>query len=325
MKRTTLNRMMAFASVLVLSGALANTVSVVYAQDNVATVGDQTITKEDLYNQMKKDAGLVTLRSMILQKVLEMNAPNAADIKKKAEEEVAKQIEKVGGEEKFQELLTYQKLGSVEDFKNQIYIRNLFNEVVSKQIDQSDATIEDYYNNTYQPKMEAQHILVDTEEEAKDIISKLDAGENFDELAKTYSKDGSAQQGGLLSPFTSGQMVKEFEDGVKGQANGEYTKTPVKSKFGYHIIKTINNGEKKPLADIKDDVKKEYLDSKIKDQKFSYKIIGKLIEAAKVQIDDADLKDAVKELVDLANQPDDVSSQDAPSTTPDASSESSSN
>ena len=172
--------------------------------------------------------------------------------------------------------------------------------------------------------MEAQHILVDTEEEAKDIISKLDAGENFDELAKTYSKDGSAQQGGLLSPFTSGQMVKEFEDGVKGQANGEYTKTPVKSKFGYHIIKTINNGEKKPLADIKDDVKKEYLDSKIKDQKFSYKIIEKLIEAAKVQIDDADLKDAVKELVDLANQPDDVSSSSSEASS-ESSSESSSN
>ena len=78
------------------------------------------------------------------------------------------------------------------------------------------------------------------------------------------------------------------------------------------------------MADIKDDVKKEYLDSKIKDQKFSYKIIGKLIEAAKVQIDDADLKDAVKELVDLANQPDDVSSSSSEASS-ESSSESSSN
>ncbi len=111
-------------------------------------------------------------------------------------------------------------------------------------------------------------------------------------------------------------MVKEFEDGVKGQANGEYTKTPVKKCSGYqcHHQDHVTMG-RKTICHIKDDVKKEYLDSKLKRPKFFTRLLG-IIEAAKVQIDDADfLKDAVKELVDLANQPDDVSSQDAPSTT----------
>ncbi len=61
-------------------------------------------------------------------------------------------------------------------------------------------------------------------------------------------------------------MVKEFQRWGYGQANGEYTKTPVKSKLATTLIKTINNGEKKHLLTSKT-MKEEYLDSKLKDQK----------------------------------------------------------
>ena len=309
MKKIKLAGVVAMASMMVLAGcAQNNNASSTDSSAAVAVIGKDTITQDQLYAQLKKDAGLVTLRSMILQKVLEQNVSDAAALKTKADEEVAKQQEQVGGEEALKQMLAYQKLGTIDEFKQQVYIRELFTEVVGKEIDKSDAAIEAYYNNTYQPKMEAQHILVDTEEAAKAAIERLNNGETFEDLAKELSKDGSASKGGLLSPFTTGKMVSEFEEAVKAQKNGEVTQTPVKSKFGYHVIKTINNGEKKPLAEIKDEVTADYVDSKMKDQNFTYRILGKLMKAANVDIKDADLKDAVKEIIELADKPESSSS-----------------
>ena len=314
MKKIKLASVVAMASMMVLAGCTQNNnANKADSSAAVAVIGKDTITQDQLYAQLKKDAGLVTLRSMILQKVLEQNVSDANALKTKADEEVAQQQEKVGGEEAFKQLLAYQKLGSIEDFKKQVYVRNLFSEVVGKEIDKSDAAIEAYYNNTYQPKMEAQHILVETEDAAKAAIERLNKGETFEDLAKELSKDGSASKGGVLAPFSAGQMVPEFEAAVKAQKNGEVTQTPVKSKFGYHVIKTVNNGEKKPLAEIKEQVTTDYVDSKMKDQNFTYRILGKLMKSANVEIKDADLKDAVKELIDLADKPEASSSAPAAS------------
>lgn len=83
----------------------------------------------------------------------------------------------------------------------------------------------------------ARHILVATEEEAKAVKKKLDDGKAFDQLAKEYSKDpGTAKQGGELGYFTRNKMVKEFSDAAAKMKKGE-TSGPVKSKFGWHLIK----------------------------------------------------------------------------------------
>ena len=86
------------------------------------------------------------------------------------------------------------------------------------------------------------HILVETEEEALGIIARLDAGEDFAALAKEHSLDtGSAANGGDLGYFatngaTTSKMVDEFTAGAVALEIGEYSKTPVESQFGYHII-----------------------------------------------------------------------------------------
>jgi len=82
----------------------------------------------------------------------------------------------------------------------------------------------------------SRHILVATEQEAKDIIAKLKSGSKFEELAKV-SKDGSANNGGDLGWMTPGKLVKPFADAMIALKNGEITQTPVKTEFGFHVIK----------------------------------------------------------------------------------------
>ena len=82
----------------------------------------------------------------------------------------------------------------------------------------------------------AAHILVKTEKEANDIKAKLDRGVDFAELAKKYSTDGSAQNGGDLGWFKADMMVKPFADAVEKMKVGTVA-GPVKTQFGWHLIK----------------------------------------------------------------------------------------
>lgn len=80
------------------------------------------------------------------------------------------------------------------------------------------------------------HILVANEDEAKAIIAKLDKGEKFSELAKQSKDPGSKDNGGELGWSSPSTYVKPFSDALTKLKKGEYTKTPVKSDFGYHVI-----------------------------------------------------------------------------------------
>ena len=89
-------------------------------------------------------------------------------------------------------------------------------------------------------EVHAFHILVPTKEDAEAIIKELDKGGDFAKLAKEKSQDpGSAEEGGDLGFFTAGQMVKPFEDAAFALPVGTYTKTPVQSDFGWHVIKVV--------------------------------------------------------------------------------------
>jgi peptidyl-prolyl cis-trans isomerase C len=104
----------------------------------------------------------------------------------------------------------------------------------------TDASIKaeyDKYKSTVGEKeYHVRHILVATEAEAKDIITKLKAGGKFEELAKV-SKDGSAANGGDLDWASPSSFVKPFSDAMVVLKNGQITETPVKTDFGYHVIK----------------------------------------------------------------------------------------
>ncbi|AUX77645.1 MULTISPECIES: peptidylprolyl isomerase [Sinorhizobium] len=87
-----------------------------------------------------------------------------------------------------------------------------------------------------QEEVKARHILVKTEDEAKAIIKELDAGKSFVELAKAKSTDPNKDDGGDLGYFTKGRMVPEFETAAFALEKGSYTKMPVKTQFGFHVI-----------------------------------------------------------------------------------------
>lgn len=116
----------------------------------------------------------------------------------------------------------------------------------------TEARIKESYDGYVEgfPQLEevkAAHILVDDEKLAKDIIKKLDKGEDFAALAKENSKDGSAENGGDLGYFAQNEVVPEFASAAFATDVGSYTKTPVKSEFGFHIIK-VEEKRKRPPA-----------------------------------------------------------------------------
>ncbi len=88
-------------------------------------------------------------------------------------------------------------------------------------------------------KITAKHILVDKKTLAEDIIEQLNSGSKFEDLAKKFSTCPSRKKGGSLGEFGRGQMVKEFEKVAFALQKNQITQIPVKTKFGYHIIKRV--------------------------------------------------------------------------------------
>lgn len=99
--------------------------------------------------------------------------------------------------------------------------------------------------NEGQMEIHARHILVPTEEEAKQVIKDLDSGAKFEDLAKKRSSGPTADGGGDLSWFIKTEMVKEFSDAAFEVKPGAYTKTPVKTQFGWHVINVLEKRERK--------------------------------------------------------------------------------
>jgi peptidyl-prolyl cis-trans isomerase C len=94
----------------------------------------------------------------------------------------------------------------------------------------------------------ARHILVANKEAAEQIIAKLKKGAKFEDLAKAQSLDSSKNNGGDLGWFTSQRMVKPFSDAVKTLQKGEYTKEPVQTQYGWHVIQLEDTREVAPPA-----------------------------------------------------------------------------
>lgn len=125
----------------------------------------------------------------------------------------------------------------------------------------TDEELKNYYNEFKDEFSEpesrsASHILVDSEDKAKDIKAKIDKGEDFASLAQVHSACPSKANGGDLGTFHRGQMVKEFDDKVFSMSLGEISE-PVKTQFGYHIIKLneINDAKARSFDEVKDEVR----------------------------------------------------------------------
>ena len=103
----------------------------------------------------------------------------------------------------------------------------------------------------------ARHILVADEDTAKEVIKLLDSGSDFSELAKEKSTGPSGASGGKLGWFGAGQMVKPFSDAAAELEKGAYTKAPVQTQFGWHVIilDDVRESTPPPFEDVKDRIK----------------------------------------------------------------------
>lgn len=158
-------------------------------------------------------------------------------------------VQKAAKEEKYNEQAGY--LDRVAEAKGQILQEYYLQEkMTAAATEEAVNAAYEKLKSEFEPKEEirARHILVEKEEEARDVVAKLDAGEDFVELAKTTSVGPSGPQGGDLGFFGEGQMVKPFSDAAFAMEPGTYTKDPVKTQFGWHVIKLEERRNTQPPA-----------------------------------------------------------------------------
>jgi foldase protein PrsA len=240
------------------------------------------ITKEEFYNAMKERFGKDVIRDLVHEKVLSKEF-------KVTEKEIDKEIENIKEMYGPQYEIAVQQNGE-ETIRNMVKLDLLRQKAAMKDIKVTEEEMKQYYNE-YKPKVKASHILVDDEKTANEIKAKLDKGEDFAKLAKEYSKDpGSAEKGGDLGWFGPGKMVKEFEDAAYALKVGEISK-PVKSDFGYHIIKVTDKEEKKSFEEMKEEIEFELKKSKLDPMKVQSEV-EKLVKKANVKVNDDKLKEA---------------------------------
>jgi peptidyl-prolyl cis-trans isomerase C len=135
-------------------------------------------------------------------------------------------------------------------------------------------------------EVEARHILVDTEEKAKELYDKVTKGEDFAKLAEANSNDpGSKADGGKLGYFGKGQMVKEFEEAAFALKKGEVSK-PVKTQFGWHVIK-VEDRRQKALPTF-DEVKDKIIGNMV--QQKGQQVARELRDKATIEYVDTEMK-----------------------------------
>ena len=138
---------------------------------------------------------------------------------------------------------------------------------------------------TTQNRARARHILVNSEEDAKKVMARLERGEKFEEIAKQVSLDGSRDYGGDLGYFTAAEMVPAFSKAVFAMEKGEVSK-PIKTDFGWHIIRLedVQAGGAQPFDQVKSPIRLVLLRKAVQDKVLELRRLGK------IEILDEDLK-----------------------------------
>ena len=286
-------------------------------EEAVVTFKDaESISVNELYENIKESYALNSLIDMIDTKILYLEYTDKdEDIKEYVESNLDSMREYYETDE---ELITtfnsYYGTGftDIKDFEEYLalnYLRNLATEDYAKSTI-SEKSIKNYYKNSVVGDIEASHILItpnvtddmsdeekEAEEEkalqeAKDLIKKLNEGADFKELAKKYSKDeASATKGGSLGAFNKGDMVESFETAAYALKVNEYTKEPVESEYGYHIILKTKEYDKKELDEVKDEIIKTLADEKLaSDKTIAIDALSELRKEYDFKIEDSSLE-----------------------------------
>ncbi|MDN4075748.1 peptidylprolyl isomerase [Fictibacillus terranigra] len=245
------------------------------------------ITKDEFYNELKAQYGNQVLKQMVDNKLLEKEYKVT---NKEIDKEIANIKKQLGGEDQFKQALQQNGIKNEKDLKKLVKTQLLNKKAATDGVKVTDAEMKKVFNEKYKEEVKASHILVDDKKTADEVKAKLDKGEDFAKLAEKYSKDpGSKSKGGDLGFFGKGQMVPEF-DKVAFKLKPGQVSNPVKSQFGYHIIKVVDKKTNK-FEDKKKQISEELKQQKAKP---TDEVITKLQKDADIKIKDKDLKDALK-------------------------------
>lgn len=272
----------------------------------VATIDGMTLTADELYEDMKDIYSVSSLLDKLDTKILTDKYPDTDEM----DDEVTSQAENY-----YKAYEQYYKM-SKEDFLKQngfntekkfleyLKLNNRRTKYVKEhtQSEVTDKEINKYYEDEVYGDINTKHILVkvdssasdddkkEAENLAKEIISKLDEGKTFDEVKEEYKDKITYEELGYKS--YNAALEEAYKNEMKNLKDGEYSKEPIKTSYGYHIVYRIDQKEKPALEDIKDQIKEEIADEKISNDKNLYYVaLDKMRENANLKFEDTVLKE----------------------------------
>ena len=282
---------------------------------------EEKFTATEYYNKIKED-NIATLIDMIDTSILEKKYDSTEEETKYVEDQITQIKNYYGADENtyLSVIKSYFGVESEKELKTKLKLEYKRNQAVSDYIKENltESEINKYYEENIYGDVKASHILIAvdvasdaTEEEkqaaeekaltkAKNIIKKLNDGEDFAKLAKKNSDDaGTKENGGDLDYFSLSDMVTEFSEAVKTLKVNEYTKEPVKTQYGYHIILKTDEKEKPELKEAEDTIREKLMNQKLNgDSTLYYKTLIKVREASEISWNDSTLKKAYDNYMD---------------------------
>ena len=260
------------------------------SSDVVVSTSYGDIKESEFYDEIKRLAGTASMEDLLEQVVLEKILNEQYEV---TDEEIDAEFDKYAEQygDSFESLLA--QSGFTEDtFKDNLRFEVLKNKAIAKTVKVTDEEISKYYEQA-KYELNGRHILVETEEEAQEIIKQLKDGADFAELAKEKSVDtGTGANGGELDWFTVGKMVPAFNDAAYALELNTISE-PVQSDYGFHIIEITDKREVEGFGTLEEE--KKSIKEKLKEQKILEAdwtaISAKLIKDAEVKVKDEDLKD----------------------------------
>lgn len=278
------------------------------------------ITATDYYNKIKQN-NVSILIDMIDRKLLEKKYPETDEENDQVEGQIKQLKDNYKDEETLNQILTqYFGVSNEEELEAMLRLEFKREKAVKDYISKNlkDKEIDKYYKDEIYGQVEASHILIrpsvsedatddeiteaekEAKKTAKEIIKKLNNGEDFAKLAKKYSEDeASAVNGGKLGYFELDTMVEEFSEAAKELKVDEYTKEPVKSSFGYHIILKTGQKDKPELKDVKDSIKEKLTLQKLdEDATLYYQTLIDIRKENNIKWNDTVLEDKYNDLME---------------------------
>ncbi|MCH5463924.1 peptidylprolyl isomerase PrsA [Levilactobacillus tujiorum] len=285
---------------IALAGLLLTVTLAGCGNQTVATTSGGKITESAYYSSLKgTSSGKQVLQQMILNKVLEKQY---GDKVKKSE--VTKQFNTYKAQygSSFKSVLA--QSGMTESgLKTEIRSNLLLKEAVKDNVKISDAQYKKQFKS-YEPEVTVAHILVSKKSTAEKVISDLkdtkksDMTSEFTKLAKKYSTDTATKnKGGKLSAFdsTDNSLDSTFKKAAFKLKTGDYTATPVKTQYGYHVILMLKNPGKGTLNQHKAELKKQIIDNDMNDSTILHNVVAKVLKKGDVSIKDNDLKNILSD------------------------------